>query len=151
MNTQDDRIFERNRGIWHAHNHRRDFPASKYHADQVIDNLCSGRNVISTIDLERGYAYKIDVSDNLASLDETRFADNSAAQVLGRTVERLTTCKAIGGFTYLSQGPQTKESFLTLRNSCERLRQNFSACEKLALFRDIAEKHTFGRTGCSPR
>lgn len=151
MNTQDDTVFERNRGMCPTHNQIWDFPASKYPTDHILCTLCSGHNVISTIDLERGYAYKIDVSDNLASLDETRFADNSAAQVLGRTVERLTTCKAIGGFTYLSQGPQTKQSFLTLRNSCERLTQNFSACEKLALFTDIAEKHTFRRTRCSPR
>ena len=151
MNTQDDIVFERNRGMCPAHNHIWDFPASKYPTDHILCTLCSGHNLTSTIDLERGYAYKIHVSNHLASLYETRFADNFAAPMLGRTNERLTNCKAIVDFTGRSQGPQTKESFLTLWNSCERLTQNFSVCEKLALFRAIPDKHTFRGTRCSPR
>lgn len=151
MNTQDDRSLERNRGMCPAHNHIWDLQASKYPTEHILYTLCSGHNLISIIDIERGYTYKMDVRNHLTSSDETRFADNFAAPALGRTNERLTNCKPIVDFTDLFQGPQTKESFLTLRNSCERLTQNFSACQKLALVRDIAEKYTFRRARCLPR
>ena len=113
MKTQADTVSDKSLEICDAHHHFWDFPGSTYLADQLLEDVCSGHNIISTIYMECGYAYDAALPDHLASVGETRSVDNLAEQLFKRTNGRVAACKAIVGFTDLSQGPQTEESLET--------------------------------------
>lgn len=113
MNTLAGRVLEKNLEICDAHHHLWDFPDSTYLADELLEDVCSGHNIVSTIYMECGHAYDVDSPDHLAPVGETRFVDNLAEKIFKRTDGRLAACKAIVGFTDLAQGPKTEESLET--------------------------------------
>jgi len=110
MSIQADTILDKNLEICDAHHHLWDFPNSKYLTDELLEDLSSGHNIISTIYIECGFAYNVDLPEHLASVGETKFVDTLAGKVLKRTDGRSAVCKAIVGFTDLSRGAQTEES-----------------------------------------
>ena len=90
--------------ICDAHHHLWERPPERYLLDDFLGDLRAGHNIVSTVAVECGYAYRKQAADHLKPIGETEFLENVATQISGDPACRTQIAAAIVGFADLSLG-----------------------------------------------
>ena len=90
--------------ICDAHHHLWERPPNRYLLDDLLADLGTGHNVVSTIAIECGYAYRKDGPDKFKSVGETEFLERVANEVASDSRMKTQVAAALVGFADLSLG-----------------------------------------------
>lgn len=90
--------------ICDAHHHLWERPPRDYLLNELIEDLRSGHNIVSTVAIECGYGYRPDGSEEFRPVGETEFLENIAARVAGDPSIRARIAAAIVGHANLVLG-----------------------------------------------
>jgi predicted TIM-barrel fold metal-dependent hydrolase len=90
--------------ICDAHHHLWERPPDRYLLDDLLVDLGAGHNIVSTVAVECGYAYRKEGADNLKPVGETEFLESVAEQIAADPGSITRVAAAIVGFADLSLG-----------------------------------------------
>ena len=105
--TED--IVDPDRPICDPHHHLWDHPDSRYLLDELLADVRSGHNVVSTVFVECGSMYRADGPEALKPVGETEFVNGIAAMSASGGYGALRACAGIVGFADLTLGEQVGE------------------------------------------
>lgn len=100
--TED--IIDPDRPIVDPHHHLWDHERSRYLLDELLLDLNSGHNIISTVFVECSAMYRADSSVLEAPVGETEFVNGVAAMSASGTYGKLRACAGIVGMADLTAG-----------------------------------------------
>lgn len=90
--------------ICDAHHHLWERPPSGYLLDDLLQDLRSGHNVVSTVAIECGYGYRKDGPQDFLPVGETEFLESAAGQVAVNLPSTTRVAAAIVGHADLALG-----------------------------------------------
>ena len=90
--------------ICDAHHHLWERPPSDYLLNDLLEDLRSGHNVISTVAIECRYGYRKDGADELRPVGETEFLESVANRVAADSTIKTRVAAAIIGHANLALG-----------------------------------------------
>jgi len=90
--------------ICDAHHHLWERPPKDYLLDDLLEDLRSGHNIVSTVAIECGYGYRRDGAAEFKTLGETEFLEAVAARVAGDPTIKTRIAAAIVGHANLALG-----------------------------------------------
>jgi len=99
-----EEIVEADLPICDPHHHLWDRNGSRYLLDELIDDLRSGHNVVSTVFVECASMYRAGVPESHAPVGETEFVNGIAAMAASGGYGNLAACAGIVGFADLTLG-----------------------------------------------
>jgi predicted TIM-barrel fold metal-dependent hydrolase len=107
--TPAESILEPDLPICDAHHHLWERPPERYLLDEFRSDLGTGHNIVSTVAVECGYAYRAQGREHLRPVGETEFLEATAAQVSADSRSRTRIAAGIVGFADLSMGEPVEE------------------------------------------
>lgn len=102
-------ILEPDLPICDPHHHLWDHPQNRYLLDELLDDIGSGHNVVSTVFMECGSMYRADGSEAMRPVGETEFVNGIAAMSASGGYGESRACAAIVGFADLTLGSAVGE------------------------------------------
>ncbi len=90
--------------ICDPHHHLWDYPHNRYLLDELLADIGSGHNVVSTVFMECASMYREDGPEALKPVGETEFVNGVAAMSASGTYGPSRLCAAIVGFADLTLG-----------------------------------------------
>jgi L-fuconolactonase len=90
--------------ICDAHHHLWERPPKGYLIDDLLDDLRAGHNIVSTVAIECGYAYRRDGAEELKPVGETEFLEGIASRVAADSSIKTRVAAAIVGHANLALG-----------------------------------------------
>jgi L-fuconolactonase len=102
-------IVEPELPICDPHHHLWDHPDSRYLLDELLQDVGSGHNVVSTVFVECGSMYRSDGPEALRPVGETEFVNGVAAMSASGGYGDLRVCAGIVGFADLTLGAAVGE------------------------------------------
>ncbi|MBX3706318.1 MAG: amidohydrolase family protein [Pseudomonadales bacterium] len=90
--------------ICDPHHHLWDHPGSRYLLDELLADLRSGHNVVSTVFVECASMYSADAPEALRPVGETEFVNGVAAMTASGAYGDVRACAGIVGFADLTLG-----------------------------------------------
>ncbi|MGE5220451.1 MAG: amidohydrolase family protein [Chloroflexota bacterium] len=90
--------------ICDAHHHLWQRPPVDYLLQDLLDDLASGHNIVSTVAIECGYGYRKNGPEPLKPVGEVEFLDEIASRVAGNLSLTTRVAAAIVGFADLALG-----------------------------------------------
>jgi predicted TIM-barrel fold metal-dependent hydrolase len=106
--TRED-IVDPERPICDPHHHLWDRSGSRYLLDELLADLSSGHNVVSTVFVECASMYRADGPEALKPVGETEFVNGIAAMTASGGYGDIRACAGIVGFADLTLGAQVGE------------------------------------------
>ena len=103
-----EEILEPDLPIVDPHHHLWDHGGNTYFLDQLLADVNSGHNIVSTVFLQCFWAYRTEGPDGMAPVGETEFVASVAADAVRRGT-RAKVCAGIVGFADLRLGEQVEE------------------------------------------
>jgi L-fuconolactonase len=100
--TED--IVDPDRPICDPHHHLWDHPNSRYLLDELLEDIRSGHNVVSTVFVECASMYRADGPEALRPVGETEFVNGIAAMTASGGYGELRACAGIVSFADLTLG-----------------------------------------------
>ena len=94
--------------LWH-YPRNPELPRSRYLLDELLDDIGSGHNVVSTVFMECGSMYRANGPEALAPVGETEFVNGVAAMSASGTYGDARVCAAIVGYANLNHGAAVGE------------------------------------------
>ncbi len=104
-----EEIVEPARPVCDPHHHLWDHPGSRYLLDELLEDVGSGHNVVSTVFVECASMYRADAPEALRPVGETEFVNGVAAMSASGAYGRLRACAGIVGFADLTLGARVGE------------------------------------------
>ncbi len=95
--------------ICDPHHHLWDFPDSRYLLDELLADVRSGHNVVSTVFVECASMYRADGPESMAPVGETEFVNGIAAMSASGGYGDIRACAGIVGFADLTLGQAVGE------------------------------------------
>lgn len=95
--------------ICDPHHHLWDYPESRYLLDELLTDLESGHNVVSTVFVECGSMYRADAVEGFEPVGETEFVNGVAAMTASGAYGEVRACAGIVGFADLTLGARVGE------------------------------------------
>ena len=95
--------------ICDPHHHLWDFPGNRYLLEDLVGDVRSGHNVVSTVFMECGVMYNVDSPQALQPVGETEFVNGIAAISASGAYGTLRVCAGIVGFADLCLGERVAE------------------------------------------
>lgn len=89
-------ILEPELPICDAHHHLWERPPNRYLLDDLIIDLESGHDIVSTVAVECGYAYRTDGANHLKPVGESEFLERVANQVADRKLSTRVAAAVVG-------------------------------------------------------
>jgi L-fuconolactonase len=102
-------IVDPERPICDPHHHLWDHPGSRYLLDELLEDLGSGHNVVSTVFVECASMYRADGPEPLRPVGETEFVNGIAAMTASGRYGKLRACAGIVSFADLTLGASAGE------------------------------------------
>lgn len=99
-----EQILEPDLKICDPHHHLWDYPHNRYLFDELLADLRSGHNVMSTVFMECASMYRADGPDVMKPVGETEFVNGVAAMSASGNYGDLRVCSSIVGFADLTLG-----------------------------------------------
>lgn len=97
--------LEPERPICDPHHHLWDYPHNRYLLDELLADLGSGHNVVSTVFMECASMYRAGGPPALGPVGETEFVNGVAAMSASGQYGAARVCASIVGFADLTLGP----------------------------------------------
>ena len=97
-------VIEPDLPICDPHHHLWDHPNSRYLLDELLADVGSGHNVVSTVFMECGAMYSADAPEALRPVGETEFVNGIAAMSASGNYGDARVCAAIVGYADLNLG-----------------------------------------------
>ena len=101
--VQED-VLEPDLPICDPHHHMWDYPGRRYLLDELLVDVGSGHNVVSTVFMECGSMYRADSAEALRPVGETEFVNGIAAMSASGGYGDCRVCAAIIGYADLNLG-----------------------------------------------
>ena len=101
--VQED-VLEADLPICDPHHHLWDYPGRRYLLDELLADVGSGHNVVSTVFMECGSMYRADGAEALRPVGETEFVNGIAAMSASGGYGDCRVCAAIVGYADLNLG-----------------------------------------------
>lgn len=95
--------------ICDPHHHLWDHATSRYLLDEVLEDIYTGHNVVSTVFVECGSMFNTDVDEHLAPVGETEFVQGIAAMSSSGGYGDCRIGAGIVSFADLNRGPDVRE------------------------------------------
>ena len=92
--------------ICDPHHHLWDHPQSRYLLDELLEDIGSGHNVVSTVFMECGSMYRADGKESMKPVGETEFVNGIAAMSASGGYGTSRACAAIVGYADLMLGAE---------------------------------------------
>lgn len=102
-------IVEPELPICDPHHHLWDRDGSRYLLDELLDDVVSGHNVVSTVFVECGSMYRADGPQAMQPVGETEFVNGIAAMAASGGYGEVRACAGIVGFADLTLGAAVGE------------------------------------------
>jgi L-fuconolactonase len=102
-------ILEPERPICDPHHHLWDHPGSRYLLDELLEDVGSGHNVVSTVFVECASMYRADGPVEMRPVGETEFVNGVAAMSASGGYGNLRACAGIVSFADLTLGAKIGE------------------------------------------
>jgi predicted TIM-barrel fold metal-dependent hydrolase len=102
-------IVDPDRPICDPHHHLWDHPESRYLLDELLADLSSGHNVVSTVFVECASMYRAEGPEELKPVGETEFVNGIAAMSASGGYGPVRACAGIVGFADLTLGARVGE------------------------------------------
>lgn len=102
-------IVEPELPICDPHHHLWDRDGSRYLLDELLEDVVSGHNVVSTVFVECGSMYRADGAQALRPVGETEFVNGIAAMAASGGYGDVRACAGIVGFADLTLGAAVGE------------------------------------------
>ena len=102
-------VLEPELPICDPHHHLWDHPGSRYLLDELLADVGSGHNVVSTVFMECGAMYRADGPERLKPVGETEFVNGVAAMSASGGYGASRVCAAIVGYADLNLGSRVGE------------------------------------------
>ncbi len=102
-------VLEPQRPICDPHHHLWDHPGSRYLLDELLADITSGHNVVSTVFVECASMYRAAGPEALRPVGETEFAGGIAAMSASGNHGSARICAGIVGFADLTLGSAVRE------------------------------------------
>lgn len=102
-------IVEPELPICDPHHHLWDFPDSRYLLDELLADVRSGHNVVSTVFVECASMYRADGPEPMRPVGETEFVNGIAAMSASGGYGDIRACAGIVGFADLTLGAAVGE------------------------------------------
>ena len=99
-----EEILEPDRAICDPHHHLWDYPEHRYLLDELLADVSSGHNVVSTVFMECMAMYRAEGPDELKPVGETEFVNGIAAMSASGNYGDARLCASIVGFADLTLG-----------------------------------------------
>ena len=100
----EEEVLEPELPICDPHHHLWDYPGSRYLLDELLADVGSGHNVLSTVFMECGSMYRADGPEALKPVGETDFVGGIAAMSASGGYGDCRACAAIVGYADLNLG-----------------------------------------------
>lgn len=104
----EESILDPELPICDPHHHLWDREGSRYLLHELLDDLNSGHNIVSTVYVECGSMYRADGPEALRPVGETEFVNGVAAMSDSGGYGPTRVCAAIAGFADLSLGASVR-------------------------------------------
>jgi len=117
-----EEIIDPGRPICDPHHHLWDRDGSRYLLDELIADLDSGHNVVSTVFVECASMYRADGPEALKPVGETEFVNGIAAMSASGGYGPIRVCAGIVGFADLTLGARVGEALDVHMARSERFR-----------------------------
>ena len=105
----EEDVLEPDLAICDPHHHLWDYPGSRYLLDELLADIGSGHNVVSTVFMECGAMYNADAAQSLRPVGETEFVNGIAAMSASGNYGDSRACAAIVGYANLNLGAAVGE------------------------------------------
>ena len=100
----DEEVIEPGLPICDPHHHLWDHPGSRYLLDELLEDIGSGHNVVSTVFMECASMYRADGPEAMKPVGETEFVNGIAAMSASGGYGDSRACASIVGFADLNLG-----------------------------------------------
>lgn len=104
LSLVDEPAIEPGRPICDPHHHLWDRPGNRYLAEELTADLRSGHNIVSTVFVECGAAYRVDGHEALKPLGETEFVVHEHERAAAMFASPTNIAAGIVGFADLRAG-----------------------------------------------
>ncbi len=107
----EEKVLEPDLPICDPHHHLWDYPGSRYLLDELLEDIGSGHNVVSTVFVECGAMYRSEQQEldpGLRPVGETEFVNGVAAMSASGGFGETLACAGIVGFADLSLGSHVR-------------------------------------------
>ena len=104
-----EEVLEPQLPICDPHHHLWDYPQGRYLLDELLADVGSGHNVVSTVFMECGSMYRADGAEALRPVGETEFVNGVAAMSASGGYGAVRACAAIVGYADLNLGAAVGE------------------------------------------
>ena len=105
----EEDVVEPDLPICDPHHHLWDHPRSRYLLDELLADIGSGHNVVSTVFMECGAMYSADAAEAMRPVGETEFVNGIAAMSASGNYGDSRACAAIVGYANLNLGAAVGE------------------------------------------
>ena len=105
----DEEVIEPELPICDPHHHLWDHPGSRYLLDELLADIGSGHNVVSTVFMECASMYRADGPEAMKPVGETEFVNGIAAMSASGGFGDSRACASIVGFADLNLGARAGE------------------------------------------
>jgi CheY-like chemotaxis protein len=105
----NEAIVEPDRPICDPHHHLWDHPNNRYLLDELLADLGSGHNIVSTVFVECASMYRADGPERLRPVGETEFVNGIAAMTASGRYGDVRVCAGIVSFADLTLGTAVGE------------------------------------------
>ncbi len=102
-------IIDADRPICDPHHHLWDHPGSRYLLHELLEDLTSGHNVVSTVFVECSAMYSADLPAHLSPVGETEFVQGVAAMSASGGYGNCRAAAGIVSYADLTLGEQVRE------------------------------------------
>ena len=97
-------VLEPDLPICDPHHHLWDYPGRRYLLDELLADIGSGHNVVSTVFMECGSMYRADGAEAMRPVGETEFVNGIAAMSASGGYGASRVCAAVVGYADLNLG-----------------------------------------------
>jgi predicted TIM-barrel fold metal-dependent hydrolase len=118
----EEDILEPERLICDPHHHLWDHPDSRYLLDEVLADVVSGHNVVSTVFVECAAMYRADGPEAMRPVGETEFVNGVAAMSASGGYGEIRACAGIVGYADLNLGDRVRPVLEAHMRASERFR-----------------------------
>ena len=105
----EEPIIDPDRAICDPHHHLWDYPHHRYLLDELLADVSSGHNVVSTVFMECMAMYRANGPEAMKPVGETEFVNGIAAMSASGNYGKAKLCASIVGFADLTLGSAVGE------------------------------------------
>ena len=118
----EEDILDPEREICDPHHHLWDHPDSRYLLDELLDDVVSGHNVVSTVFVECAAMYRADGPVEMKPVGETEFVNGVAAMSASGGYGGIRACAGVVGYADLNLGDDVAPVLETHMQASPRFR-----------------------------